>query len=398
MKFRNLNTSVCSLLDIGEQPISNRYLLAQDDDELQHSIVLGQCSTTGLLCLVDPVPSEELVPKYDWITYSEPEPHLDDLVNKLLQLPGVERTSTVAGVSFKDTSTLERFEKFGLATWEVNANRDLGIAENAGVESVQSHLTAKTAKNIVKKNGLADVLIVRHIAEHAYDLNEFFDALKEMIGADGYIVLELPDCEDSLNGCDYTMLWEEHLYYFTEQTLKSTLLKQGFDLIDFVVYPYPMENSLVAIVKVNDRHVTTDEAYDLSMEFSRAKYYASQFMPVKNQVRKYLEDAVSQHGKVAFFGAGHLACTFIWSFQLQDLISCIIDDEPNKQGKYMPGSRVLIVGSHILSEPSIKLCLLSVNPLSEQKIVDKNEAFTCAGGQFLSIFPNSSKSIYKSLT
>lgn len=397
MKFRNLNTSVHVLLDIGEQPISNRYLVNQNDDEVQHPIILGQCPTTGLLGLVKPLPCNELVPKYDWITYSEPEPHLDDLVSKLLKLPGIDNTSKVAGVSFKDTSTLQRLAKFGLPAWEVEAGQDLGIAENAGVESVQAHLNVPSAKSIANQKGHADIVIVRHIAEHAYDLSEFFNALKELVSEKGYIVLEVPDCEDSLNGCDYTMLWEEHVYYFTQQTLKSTLSAEGFDLVDFVVYPYPMENSLVAIVRSSDAHSTQEDNYNLSPEFSRAVYYADQFLPIKKQVYQYLEEAVRQHGKVAFFGAGHLACTFIWSFQLHDLISFVIDDEPNKQGKYMPGSRLLIVGSHVLSDPALKLCMLSVNPLSEQKVIDKNDAFTLSGGQFLSIFPNSPNSIHKNL-
>ena len=397
MKFHNLNTSVNELLDIGDQPVSNRYLLNQDDDEVQHPIVLGQCSKTGLLCLVNPLQCNKLVPKYDWITYSEPEPHLDDLVSKLLQLPGIDNDTVVAGVSFKDTSTLQRLAKFGLSTWEIKATQDLGIAENAGVESVQAHLNTKNATNIVKKNGQVDILIVRHIAEHAYDLNEFFEALKALVNSNGYIVLELPDCENSLNGCDYTMLWEEHVYYFTQQTLKSTLSAQGFDLIDFTVYPYPMENSLVAVVKPSDTHSSRGirKSHDLKAEFLRATYYARQFSPIKNQVRHYFEAAVKANGKVAFFGAGHLACTFIWSFQIHDLINVVIDDEPNKIGKFMPGSRLPIVGSHVLSDPTLKLCMLSVNPLSEHKIIEKNSAFTAAGGEFLSIFPNSTRSIHK---
>jgi hypothetical protein len=397
MAFRdvcNFNT-IKAVLDIGEQPISNRYLLNTEQNEEHYPIVLGQCENIGLLSLVKMVPAEKLVPTFDWITYSEPEPHLDELVCHLLKLPGINKTSVVAGVSFKDTSTLQRLTNLGLKTWGIDANDDLAIGhDNSGVESVQAKLTVQVAKRIASNYGTADIVIARHIFEHAYDLQEFASALKELVTTDGYIVIELPDCEDSLNGCDYTMLWEEHLYYFTQGSFKTTLALMGFKLEQFEVYPYPMENSLVAVVSVADEKLSVNQCIQAN-EFSRVAKYVENFNPLKNQVRAYLEHQVAMNGKVAFFGAGHLACTFIWLFGLQDFILFVIDDDAHKQGKFMPGSKLPIVSSSALSTDGVKLCMLSVNPLSEDKIIQKHSEFVSEGGSFVSIFPNSPKSIYK---
>jgi Hypothetical methyltransferase. len=61
------------LLDLGMQPIANRYLSHPSDDENLFSMKLGQCEKTGLIQLIDPIPHKRLVPKYDLITYMEPE-------------------------------------------------------------------------------------------------------------------------------------------------------------------------------------------------------------------------------------------------------------------------------------------------------------------------------------
>jgi len=59
----------------------------------------------------------------------------------------------------------------------------------------------------------------------------------------------VPDCSNLIENIDYTMPWEEHLYYYTPMTFRQSLQDQGFELIDMEVVPYPYENSLVALVR-----------------------------------------------------------------------------------------------------------------------------------------------------
>ena len=59
----------------------------------------------------------------------------------------------------------------------------------------------------------------------------------------------------------------------------------------------------------------------------------------------------------------------------------------------MPGSRLPIAASSILLEQPIALCLLGLNPLAEDKVVEKNAAFAARGGTFASIFPASARAL-----
>jgi hypothetical protein len=68
---------------------------------------------------------------------------------------------------------------------------------------------------------------------------------------------------------------------------------------------------------------------------------------------------------------------------LEKLVECVIDDNPHKQNLLMPGSRLAIQGSAALA--TIDLCLLSLNPESEQRVLAKNQDFIQRGGKFLSI-------------
>ena len=111
------------------------------------------------------------------------------------------------------------------------------------------------------------------------------------------------------------------------------------------------------------------------------------------RVRRLLDEHRRSGGRIALFGAGHLACTFVSVFGVAESIEFIIDDNPHKRGLYMPGSHLPIVGSAALLEDDITLCLLSLNPIGEEKVIGNNQAFVDRGGVFASIFPASARAM-----
>jgi hypothetical protein len=381
------------LIDIGPQPVSNRFLASPGEPEERFPIALIQCESCGLVQIETPVPASALVPGYDWITYNEPEAHLDGLVDILLSLPGVGPGAVAGGVSFKDDSTLARLEQRGLSRWRLDLRDDLGVAAahaGYGVETIQDRLTPAAADAIAARRGRADVLLVRHILEHSSAPLEFLEALTRLTKPSGYIVVEVPDCSRAFDKFDYTTIWEEHTLYYTPTTFRGGFPLAGLGVIRTENYPYPFENSLVAIATGGGGASTLAASADeIAGERRRGRRFSEEFPAHRERVRAFLQAHRRDRGKVAFFGAGHLACTFVSVFGVEDEIACIVDDNPHKRGMFLPGSRLPIVGSSALLEDDITLCLLSLNPIGEEKVIGNNAAFTQRGGVFASIFPAS---------
>jgi SAM-dependent methyltransferase len=385
------------LFDAGPQPISNRFLRSRDEAEERFPVTLELCGRCGLVQTSKPVPASALVPPYDWITYSEPEPHLDGVVERLMSRPGIKAGAVAGGVSFKDDSTLARLASRGLHTWRLDMSDDLGaVRSGLGVETIQEVLTPERAQAAAARRGPADVLLVRHILEHAHDLGRFLESLRRLLAPGGWVVIEVPDCTRALELGDYTTIWEEHTFYYTPETFGRCLTLNGFDLAGVENHPYPFENSLVAIARVRadaGRETRLPPPDVVGCEVERARNFASAFPERRRRLRRCLEDLRRTHGPIALFGAGHLACTFVILFGIHDLVDCVIDDNPHKRGLFMPGSRLPIVGSEVLASGGIALCLLSLNPIGEEKVIAKNTAFAARGGVFASIFPASARAL-----
>ncbi|MCR9219892.1 MAG: class I SAM-dependent methyltransferase [Alphaproteobacteria bacterium] len=381
-------------LDVGEHPVSS---FLRDDPtapEARVALALGQCGRCGVIQLRQPVSYEKLVPPA-FIAAREPEEHLDEVVEKILETFELGPESIVAGLTYKDDTTLERFERKGVKrTWRAHLS-DFEIDNPAAnIETVQIRTTPERMAAVAAKYGQADLLIVRHISEHTEDPAAFMQGLAALVKPGGLLMLEIPDCTKNLTLRDYCMIWEEHSLYLTPATYEMLPPLGGFESQYIDVHPLPFENCLVQIARKTGAPRTPTPSDAAASEIGLLGDYARGFAPACADLRRQLESMREKHGKIALFGAGHLACAFVNFMGVADLIEFVADDTPEKQGRYLPGSDLLIAPSSNLLTEGIAVCLLALSISNEDKVIARNQAFVDAGGRFLSIFRASTRSIF----
>ena len=381
-----MNCQIChnktrNLLGFKNQPISNRYLKNPKDREETYNLTVVQCESCGLIQLKNPISPYELLPRYPWLIYNEPEKHLNNLATDIESLYKLKKSSLIFGLSYKDNSLLKRLKKRGFENIHtMDTTTDLNIKNRYSIPDILEKLSTRDNIERLKKKYNPDVIIARHILEHCSNPIDFLNKLKDLIGTEGYIILEVPDCQKAFDSLNYTALWEEHICYFTQFTFREALEVNGFEILNFYSYPYPLENSLIAVIKTG----SATEKGDLKEEIERGVRFSSKFSQVKKCIRSIVYD-LSRKGKIAIFGAGHTACVFINFFELKDFIKFVIDDHENKKDLYMPGSHLRIFSSENLLSKDIRYCILALNPTVEDKIVSRNKEFINNGGKFISL-------------
>jgi SAM-dependent methyltransferase len=384
------------LIDLGRQPLSNRFLVDRAAPEDRFPLSVGQCGNCGLVQLVDLPPSTELLPRFAWMTYREPEDHIPDLAKRLVAELKLGPASRICAFSSKDHSTLDALATLGITKgWKLSAEPVLAAGRpTAAVETLTDVITPEIASSLAAVGGAADLVVIRQILEHTANLQRLLKSLHALLAPGGTVMVEIPDCAVWLRQPDYTGIWEEHRLYLTPGTAASAFRHGGFAVRAMFRFAYPFEDSLVFLLSPSAASPPASAAIAAELEVGRR--FGAQFPEIAARCRQAIADLRRRHGKVALFGAGHFACAFLNYLDLGAGIEAVIDDNVNKVGLFMPGARLPIVPSGVLAAGDIKVCLTCFAPEYEERVMGKHGAFLSRGGVFRSIFPASPRNLLSS--
>ena len=378
--------AVGSIINFGPQPPSNRYHSKIIFDGDLHVLELGVCKKCNLIQLIDPMSINMVCSRFSWINYNEPERHLDKLLQKLISLPKININSKIVGLTYKDDSTLKRFKEKGFKNLHTSKALNLknSYGHYEGLETIQQKIVSSSDFELEKE---IDILIVRHVLEHAHDLTAFLQSLIENVNEDGYLIFEIPDSKKFLLNNNYHFLWEEHVVYFTEKTLRFLFEINNLKVVSIIRYEFSLEDSLIAIVKKTDVKSDKVNPKNFVNDFQIASQFALNFRKIKKFHKDFLSSAKEMNKKIVIFGAGHLAAKYINFFEIVHLIDCVIDDSKDKQDLYMPGNSIVIESSKKLDE--VDICLLALSPESQKNVLESISDSIKKSCEFYSIFDNS---------
>jgi hypothetical protein len=377
-------------------PPCNRFETEARAHSLRFPLSVVQCSVCAAVQL-DPLPSvDALRPRVPWISYNEPDEHLDRVVEALIPMIPREVRSSLSVGPF-DAALATRLASQGIQSALVPLS-DSFPPSVANIfpylESYQAKLRLGLMAPLNPLPGRPHVVICRYLLEHSHDPMESVRALADLATADGLVVVEVPDSSKFIAARDYSFLWEEHVSYFTEDTLIRLLTRTGCTMEALWRYPGRLEDALVAVIRpavANQRRLlnVASAAYDAPASCSAFEAYAAPFLNVRAAYNEVLAGE-QLAGRVAIFGAGHQSIMFVNALRLEGKISIMVDDDPRKHGYFVPGTGIPIVSSMaMLAHPDLALCLLGVSPRAETKVMEKCAQFSARGGRFLSLFPGS---------
>ena len=365
---RSCNASVEFLLDFGNQPIVNN-LQVEPGDVPKFPIEVGGCSYCGLVQILNPIDPAEFYTNYANSSSVKREPHLEKLIEKLESL--LPKNAKIIDVGCNDGKFLSRLGESGfndLHGLEPTKNMS-ERAINAGFGVFNSYLDSAKSREIVAETGLFDCVTLRQVLEHIENLSDFGVALRNLLRPNGLLVIEVPDAQSHFDLPDFA-LWEEHINDFSLGSLKHFLRQHGLEVIDSYKTQFSGVCLTVLSRLVDTRSVDVEPVSQIVDSFRK---WAKCFDPFRSQVQAELQYFASRDLPIALYGVGSRSSFFLNVTRSMGNISFAIDDDPAKQGKYLPGTDILIRsredGFKLLKENS--LVLLGVNGENEKKLLSE---------------------------
>jgi len=278
--------------------------------------------------------------------------HLDGLVSLLLDEKGV-RGKQVVEVGCGQGTFLQRLVEEG-------GNQGTGFDPSySGPEEVsdgkmrfESRYYDESCTDVP-----ADVVVCRHVIEHVPDPVALLKSVRAAIGdrANAKVYFETPCVEWILSN---TVIWDffyEHCSLFTAQSLSTAFQLAGFR-VDEVRHVFGGQ-----YLWLEASPIASDVKFEGGRTFDLAMAYASHEVKLLQDWKQRIAD-VAASGLVALWGAGAKGVTFANIIDPQcELIDCLVDLNPNKQGKYVAGSGHAIVEPLQLKERGVTDVVL-MNP------------------------------------
>ena len=197
-------------------------------------------------------------------------------------------------------------------------------------------------------NGPFDAFFILNFLEHLPEPNATLEGIYNNLTGDGIGLVEVPNFNMILQKKLFPEFIGDHLFYFTKDTLGSTLGLNGFEILECKVQWY--DYIISAIVRKRKKT-------DLS-DFHN--YQAK----LKNEIEKYLLNFKNK--KVAIWGASHQALAILSLLNLGGRIEYVIDSAKFKQGKYTPATHIPIVAPEKLSSDPVDAIIVMAAGYSDE--------------------------------
>lgn len=161
--------------------------------------------------------------------------------------------------------------------------------------------------------------------------------------ADGAVgLIEVPNFNMMLEKALYSEFIQDHLSYFTKETLCGLLEQNGFEVIscENIWYGY----ILSAVVRKR-------KLIDVSR-------FLESHDKLKTQMDEFLQEQKGAGKKVAVWGAGHQALANLALLNMADKIEFVIDSANFKQDKYTPATHIPIVAPERLTRNEVQMVII----------------------------------------
>ncbi len=194
-----------------------------------------------------------------------------------------------------------------------------------------------------------DAIICKMTLEHIVPTLDFLRVVRTGIveGSRPLVFFQIPNALRILRDAAYEDIYYEHCSYFTAGSLVRLFEKAGFAPLR-VLHQYD-DQYLTIEATVGDA-APIDTAEDRAEVARLAATLAERVAAKQDGWAARIAQAAQAGHKVAIWGSGSKAVSFLAALPRPDQIAAVVDINPNRQGHAMPGTGHAIVGPKGLTE------------------------------------------------
>ena len=367
MKCRHCNTNLThTFVDLGSSPPSNSYLTHETIKKAEKWYPLKTlvCEKCWLVQTEDFVGIEEMFSE-DYAYFSSFSKswldHAEKYIDLMIDRYKLSAQSNIVEVAANDGYLLQFAKKRKVPCYGIEPTHSTAMAaKEKGVEVIEDFFGVELANNLKNQGRQADVMVANNVLAHVPNINDFIQGFSILLKRNGVATFEFPHLLNLVIKKQFDTIYHEHYSYLSLIAVKKIFEANGLHIFDIDELPTHGGSLRIYAQRDNMKHYkVSDAVHDVykkeiqhgvnTLDFYKDFQIKSE--EIKFNLLSFLIEVRSKGENVIAYGAAAKGNTIMnFSGIHSDLISCVVDKNPNKSGKFMPGSRIPIVDESIIKE------------------------------------------------
>lgn len=391
-----------TFLDLGSSPIANDLISFENLNSPEvfyplHVMTCGRCAFVQL----PEVTSRESLFRSDYVYFSSYSSswlkHSQEYAVKMIELLSLSEKDLVIEVASNDGYLLQYFINDGIQVLGVEPSS--GVAQVAATKNVPTLIDffgARLAKKLAI-NQKPKLMIGNNVLAHVPDIHDFIEGFALLIADDGVVTFEFPHLVSLIRNNQFDTIYHEHYSYLSVTALLPIFEKHGLKVISVDKLSTHGGSIRIYVVPALSPRITSDSvASVLAEEATLDPREQLVWESLQNRTLRVKIDLLNELIKckkdglmVAAYGAAAKGNTLLnYLGADSDLIEYVVDLNPHKQGKYLPGSRIPIVGIEDLMEKQPDVLLVLPWNLADEIKLQLTDLAKLHSVKFLRAVPN----------
>ena len=205
------------------------------------------------------------------------------------------------------------------------------LTKNRGYECTEDYITKD-----LKITETFDSFCAKQVFEHLPSPKETLTKIYEMLNDKGTGFIEIPNGAKTIYNQRYFDIFTDHVNYFTPSSLAKLAQECGFIVVS--VEEIFGGDYLECYMKkdVNERNILQKRTNDLNF--------------IKEQIKNYKN--------IGAFGAGAKGYVILTALDEELPLQFIFDDDPHKQGRYLPNTNIPVSKPDVSSIENLDLIII----------------------------------------
>jgi SAM-dependent methyltransferase len=260
----------------------------------------------------------------------------------------------VIEVASNDGYLLQYVKQRGIPCLGIEPTRSTAQAARAkGIEVLEEFFGRKLGETLTAAGRAADLATANNVLAHVPDINDFVAGFAHALKPAGVATFEFPHLVRLVAECQFDTIYHEHFSYLSLNAVRTIFAANGLSVFDVEEIETHGGSLRVFAQRSDTRTRATSLAVaellnrEVTLGVCDADYYQGfqrRADRIKDDLFSFLIEAKRGGKTVGAYGAAAKGNTLLnYAGVRSNLLPWVVDRNPAKQGKFLPGSRIPIV-------------------------------------------------------